>query len=143
MGERFRTKNNLNRQLLRFLRAIVVIDDFCEVGHISMSSRSFTEEQGRIFKHARIAAGKTQQETGAVAGKSAATVRRWENGDGSPTWSQLYAIARFFRMPVRKLQYGGEEGDFLDLSDLPDEIRELVRVHVEGLIRWSRAQQTK
>lgn len=98
-----------------------------------MSLRSFTIEQGRLLKMARRDAGKTRREIAAAIRRSAATVGRWERGEGSPTLGEVYTLARFLRLPLRRLMLLGGDGESLDLSDLPPEFRELVRDHVRRL----------
>lgn len=124
---------------MMIFRAIFVTNERSEVNH-KMNLRSFTVELGRRLRVARREARKTQEQAGAVVDVSASTVGRWERGDGSPTMAQLYTLARFYKKPLRELSFIGPQADYVDISELPSELQELVRTQVDGLIKWTKIQ---
>lgn len=55
------------------------------------------------LKHARQLAGVEIEELAACLGLTPRCIRFWESGQRSPSASQLPAIARALRLPVRQL----------------------------------------
>lgn len=106
-----------------------------------MSVRSFAELQGQLIAKARREANKTQEEAAKAVDKSPATIGRWERGHASPTMSDLYVLARLFRIPLRQLAFVGREDDRLDLSCLPPAFQCAIREHVKMLRKAVSAEQ--
>lgn len=107
-----------------------------------MNAHSFSAEQGRRIRLARMDARRTQEEAGAAVGKSAATIGRWERGSASPTTKELYTLSRFLKVPLRRVALV-DDGEYIDVADLPPDLQGLLKAHVDGLTQWVRGVERR
>lgn len=63
------------------------------------------------LKAARLLAGMQLNDTAAIIGVTAETLRRWETGKGEPKGSQYVLLARLYDIDVLSLLPGEEEGE--------------------------------